>query len=288
MAATMRLHLIVGTLAALATLASARAQDVRIAAPAPTQAEAPLSPEESALLARALRDAGLTDSAPRKPLRRPAFGKRPALAVNRTEQPDGSSKVAVKQPLAPAPGGADLTAAVGADVALAAPPVTTFEPGRPLPGQASNDAGSGAAWASVGMQNLASVDARVDPTADQGRLAGTLQHAMPVGRDLSVTLRDSYSVTQPLSAAVPDPAAPSPATTPAQTFGNERSVKLDVKPTGTRFGAALTTSSADSVTHRTLSAEQKLYGPLHVTTAVTDPGQPTENKSITAGFKLNW
>jgi hypothetical protein len=37
-----------------------------------------------------------------------------------------------------------------------------------------------------------------------------------------------------------------------------------------------------------LSAEQKLYGPLHVTTAVTDLGQTTSNKSITAGFKLNW
>ncbi len=286
----MRLHIIAGTLAALAMLAAARAQDVRIAAPSPAQTEPPLSAEESALLARALSDAGLADAAPRKAWRRPGPNKRPALAVTRSERPDGSSKVAVKQPLTAAPGTADLTAAVGADVALAPPPVTVFEPGRPLPGQASSDAGSGAAWASVGMQNFASLDARVDPTADRGRLAGTLQHAMPVGKDLSVTLRDSYSVTQPLSAAAPGPAAPPSATAsaPAQTFGNERSVKLDVKPTGTSFGAALTTTDGNSVTHRTLSAEQKLYGPLHVTTAVTDLGQASENRSITAGFKLNW
>lgn len=32
-------------------------------------------------------------------------------------------------------------------------------------------------------------------------------------------------------------------------------------------------ASNDPVTHNTLSAEQKLYGPLQVTTAVTDFGQ---------------
>jgi hypothetical protein len=42
------------------------------------------------------------------------------------------------------------------------------------------------------------------------------------------------------------------------------------------------------VTHNTFSAEQKLYGPLQVTTTVTDFGQMTSSKSITAGFKLHW
>ena len=37
-----------------------------------------------------------------------------------------------------------------------------------------------------------------------------------------------------------------------------------------------------------LSAEQKLYGPLQVTTAVTDFGQTSSSKSISAGFKLHW
>jgi hypothetical protein len=40
--------------------------------------------------------------------------------------------------------------------------------------------------------------------------------------------------------------------------------------------------------HNTLSAEQKLFGPLHVTTSVSDLGEATVNKSITAGFKLHW
>jgi hypothetical protein len=31
-----------------------------------------------------------------------------------------------------------------------------------------------------------------------------------------------------------------------------------------------------------------VYGPLHVTTSVTDFGHSTTSKSITAGLKLNW
>jgi hypothetical protein len=50
----------------------------------------------------------------------------------------------------------------------------------------------------------------------------------------------------------------------------------------------MTTASNDPVTHNTFSAEQKLYGPLQVTTTVTDFGQMTSSKSITAGFKLHW
>ena len=39
---------------------------------------------------------------------------------------------------------------------------------------------------------------------------------------------------------------------------------------------------------RALAVPQSLLGPLHVTTAVTDIGKPTESKSIAAGFKFNW
>jgi hypothetical protein len=149
------------------------------------------------------------------------------------------------------------------------------------------------------VPNLASVDARVDPTGDQGKIGGKLSHAVPVGKDLSVTLEDSYSVTESFSpgatAAAPATvsstlAGPPPATaTPSdQVFGTSKSVKFNVAPTGTSFGAGWTTASNDPVAHHTLSADQKLLGPLHVTTSVTDVGQPTENKTITAGFKLNW
>jgi hypothetical protein len=74
----------------------------------------------------------------------------------------------------------------------------------------------------------------------------------------------------------------------SQIFGNEKSVKFNILPTGTMVGAGVVTASNDPVTHNTFSADQKLYGPLHVTTTVTDVGQTTSNKSLTAGFKLNW
>ena len=75
---------------------------------------------------------------------------------------------------------------------------------------------------------------------------------------------------------------------PQPVWSNERGVKFDILPTGTTLAANLVSASNDPVTHNTLSAEQKLFGPLHVTTAVSDLGEATVNKSITAGFKLNW
>lgn len=300
----MRTKIIAGAaltaLACLLGLSPARAQQVRITAPTPAseattettseQPATPLSAEESALLGRVLASDGPAGGAPKQPLRdRPSLnGKPAALAVNRTDRPDGSGTVAVKKPFAMDVGAAALEANVGADVNLAAPPVSTYEPGGPLPGSAAGDAGSGAAWASLGVNNLASVDARVDPTNDQGKLGGTLKRSMPVGKKLSVTVQDSYSVTAPVApqfeTASPVTAAPGT----MQVWNNQKSVKLNVAPTGTTLGAGWATASNDSVAHQTLSVEQKLYGPLHVTTAVTDLGRPSESKSISAGFKLNW
>ena len=154
---------------------------------------------------------------------------------------------------------------------------------------------TGAAWASVGVANIASVDARVDPSSEQGKLGTTLKQSIPLGRRFAVTVQDTYSVTENLSQPSTAPAdmplmALPPAATPAapQVFGNERAVKFNILPTGTTLGAGVTTASNDPVTHNTVSAEQKLYGPLQVTTAVTDFGQATINKKISAGFKLHW
>ena len=296
----------VGAVAAIGWLAmapAARAQDVRITAPAPSAAgsDAPkaLTPEESDMLSRALvfDPAALASNRPPRTLKPRGYSRSAGLDVKNTDKPDGSSSVAVKQPLTiDTP---DIDSNVGADVNVAAQPSSVYQPRGPLPGSTTNDRGSAAAWASIGVRNLASVDARVDPTGDQGKIGGKLSHAVPVGKDLSVTLEDSYSVTESFSpgatAAAPATvsstlAGPPPATaTPSdQVFGTSKSVKFNVAPTGTSFGAGWTTASNDPVAHHTLSADQKLLGPLHVTTSVTDVGQPTENKTITAGFKLNW
>ena len=247
---------------------------------------APLSPEDSALLGNALVfDPGALATAPKKPLRLPGY-RSGAYDITRTQKLDGSTTVVVKQPLQ-----TEWSNSVGADLASSTPTAYPL----PLPTERNNGMPAGAAWASVGVPNLASVDARVDPTNEQGKVGTTIKHSIPFGSRFAVTVQGSYSVTemlgQPSSGlgdlplmTLPAPGAPAA----QQVFGNEKAVKFNILPTGTTLGAGFTNASNDPVTHNTFSADQKLYGPLHVTTAVTDVGQTTSNKSITAGFKLNW
>ena len=252
----------------------------------------PLTPDEAALLGQALLfdPASLVASAPAKPLRLPSLGKPRGLALSRTDRPDGSATVVVKQPLP-----TDWDAKIGADLGLAANPPITYRPDTPL--TVKDDGATGAAWASLGVTDYATVAARVDPSNDQGRLAGTLKRAIPVGADFAVTLENSSSVTEAFGA--PATGAPSglplialPQDTgsaaPSQVWGHQQAVKFDILATGTTLAAGRTSSSTDPVTHNRLSAEQKLLGRLHVTTAVSDLGQPVTNKSISAGFKFNW
>jgi hypothetical protein len=233
----------------------------------------------------------LVVAGPAKPLRLPGLANGKSFEVTRADRPDGSSTVTLKDSLS-----SDWDAKVGADIGLAATPPTTFWSEQPLP-TTLGDRGSGAAWASVGLPNLASIDARLDPSNEQSRLGTTLKHAMPLGSSLSVTLQDRLSLTQALGtpavtaptalvmAAPPPPPAVAP---PAQIWSDQKLVKFDILPTGTSVSAGVASSSIDPVTHNTLSADQKLLGPLHVTTAVTDVGQPTVSKSVSAGLKLTW
>ena len=54
------------------------------------------------------------------------------------------------------------------------------------------------------------------------------------------------------------------------------------------LGAGLNSTSTDPITHNSLSAEQKIYGPLDVKTAVTDIGRAGESRSVSARLKLTW
>ena len=270
------------------TAGPALAQDLGTAADTSTP---PLSPEESIALGNALifDPTTLNAAAPAKPLRLPRQTIQQSFDIKTNEKPDGVSTMTLKQSL-------PYDANIGADLGVASSAPDMYRPGRPLPGSRAEHS-SGAAWASVGvLPNLASVDARVDPTNDQGKLGTTFKRAMPIGNHFSMTLQNSYSVTgtygtpQAGPSDVPlmsIPTAPLGQPTP-QVWGNEKLAKFDVLPTGTTLAAGLASTSLDPVTHNKFSAEQKLYGGLHVTTAVTDVGQPVSNKSISAGFKLKW
>ncbi len=259
--------------------------------PTDTQAEIPLNLDEAAALGNALTfDAtNLSASGPAKSMRLPDLNGPGKFDISHTDQLDGSHKMVLQQPLA----ASEWDAKVGTDLTLAGTPSVSSRPNQPLPlATASQD--SVAAWASVGVPNIASLDARVDPTNDQGKLGTTFKQAIPVGNTFSVTLQNTYSVTEtftsPTTTAsdVPLMAAPVAGPPAPQIWGTEKVVKFSMLTTGTTFGAGVTTASNDPVTHNTFSADQKLYGPLHVTTAVTDFGQPTAGKSLTAAFKLNW
>jgi hypothetical protein len=256
------------------------------------QADAPLTPEQAAALCNALAidPATLADGKPPKPLRLPNIGDSPKFDVSRADKPDGSGTLMVKQPLV-----GDWDAKVGADLDFAAPPPDNYRPGKPLPVTAGRQ-NSGVAWASVGLPNFASLDAQVDRTNDQGKFGTTIKKSITLGGRMSVAVQGSYSVTQTFSAPPATPfdvplmtqPAIALATLPPQIWNNSKVVKLDLLATGTTLSAGLATASNDPVTHNRLSAEQKLNGPLHVTTAVTDVGQPSSNKSIAASLKLNW
>lgn len=277
--------------------AAQQADDATVDAAAPPEdsaaqpPEAPLTPEEAAMLANALTfDPATLDAKPAKSLRLPGSAKGDQVDYSHSAKPDGSGTMAMTKPFA-----GDWDAKVGADVTRTPDPSAGYWPDKPLP-VIGGSQDSGAAWASVGMNNFASVDARVDRGSDQSRLGTTLKRSIPLGGKYAVTLQDTYSVTQSMGSPTATPATiplmTSPAGTAAvptpQVWSNQRSIKFDVASTGTTFGAGIATASNDPVTHNTFSADQKIYGPLHVTTAVTDLGEATSSKSLSAGLKLHW
>jgi hypothetical protein len=215
---------------------------------------------------------------PAHALRVPRLSQPDSLSVSRVDNPDGSSLVAVKRSL---PGAWGTN--VGMDLGMPAPRPASYEPGDLLPGgEAAKPAR--AAWASLGVvPDFATLDARVDPGNDQGRVGTTLQHSLPIGGRFAVTLHDSYGVTGSFATIAPLTAAEV-----APVWSNESGVTLNVLPTGTTFTAAVASVSTDPAMHHSLTADQRIYGPLHVTTSITDPGQADSNKSISAGLKLNW
>lgn len=229
-------------------------------------------------------------STPAKPLKaRPSLFESKSLDVKRNDNPDGTASISINKPL---PTAWDTN--VGSDLGFS-DTTRSFDVTRPMP--AINDQQSRAVWANVAVPDVASINTRVDSGQDQGKLGTSVQRSVPLGERFSVSVQDTYSVTEAygipaVTSPVPLASAPvaSTPTTPGlpQVWGNDRQVKLNVLPTGTTLGAGWTNTTGDPVTHNTFSAEQKVYGALHVTTSVTDIGQPSASKSITAGFKVNW
>lgn len=221
----------------------------------------------------------------------PTFG-------SRTDKADGSSSLTIGRRLP-----TEWETKVGTDVSLAAPAGIAASENL-LRGGSASDRSAGAVWGSLTMPGFrplgfdkTSVEARLDAGKDEGKVGATLSRSVPVNEDLSVTLQNSYSVRQSLATALPSapgvplttaPANTATAATPAPAFALDQAIRLNIDPLGTTFSAGAGSSTTDMQWHNKLSMEQKLIGPLSVTTSVEDAGTAAAKKSITAGFKRVW
>ncbi len=249
----------------------------------PGSAIVPLAPDAQATLSEILNYDPLRPTsappAPKSPPRVRAPNADGPFDWNRVEKLDGSSSVSVKKELPTA-----WDAKIGADFGLGA----QADPSRqPLP--SPKEPNAGAAWAKIRVPGVAMIDARVEPSPDQQRFGTTVSRSLPLGSSYSLTLQNSYTVTESVNAPTAAVAGrPASAAAPAQVWSTDRMVKFSILPTGTSVAAGTTSSSADNVTRSKISAEQKLFEHFNVTTSVTDLGAPSSNKSITAGFKWKW
>jgi hypothetical protein len=197
----------------------------------------------------------------------------PDTIGSRSEKADGSISVSAGRRLP-----IDWDTKVGVDVAAPAPLPDAFA------GQAQ-DRGSG--WANVAVParqlglDKATIDARVDPNADQGRLSTALSRSVPIGDGMSVTLQNGYAVTQSL-------ANPGGVTSATHVFSGDGAVRVEL-PTATALSAGARMSSSDERLLPSVSAEQKLFdSPLSVTGSISQRPTGETYRSIMAGFKKSW
>ena len=201
----------------------------------------------------------------------------------RTEKPDGSVALTIGRRLP-----TDWDTKFGMDAKLS--PEQPSAMADTVAVNPSVTRSTGAVWGSMSGPGVApvifdktTVDARFDPSQEKGEIAATLSRTVPLSGTVSVTLQDKYSVTQSLQSAGATPQPPG-----GSLLQSDRSVRLNLAPTSTTLSAGVVTSNADNQWHNKLSAEQRVIGPLNVTTSITDPGSAASSKSIAAGFKHTW
>ncbi|RKE67729.1 hypothetical protein [Pseudorhodoplanes sinuspersici] len=279
-------HSALGCLLAFATAVSntALAQNVSIIAPAPAESEVIGSPDTYESTGEELPaidwnrvniDAyDLTRSMKARDIRR--NGNTNAPVWDRTENRNGSANVTVKRSLPTA-----LDTKVGVDMVISPSSSAITLPG------AQQQASSGAAWASTALPSFgpwwdqASVNARLDPIADQGRLGTSVSKSMPLNEQMSLTLQSGLGVSQTLASS-------SLGSAPAHMVEADRSAKLSWTPTGTSFIAGSKLSSNDDRWLNSFGAEQNLFGGISVRGTVSETTTGVHDHSLTAGFKRSW
>ena len=163
-------------------------------------------------------------------------------------------------------------------------PGAEFQPDQLATG-AIPDQSTGVAWATITGGQLplgwdkASIETRIDPSQEQGKVGTTLSRSVPVGDEVSVTLENGVSVTRTL----PHVSAP------GQGWASSQALRFNILPTDTSVSVGAGISSTEDKWLRSLSAEQKLFGgPVSVTGSVSETSSGDHSKSLRAGFKRTW
>jgi hypothetical protein len=200
---------------------------------------------------------------------------------------NGASDVSVKQALSPF-----WDARIGADMTVVSQPQTLTS--ADLLRQKSSPDGqpsqsSGTAWAAVTAPGVGSIwdktaiEARVDPSQEQGKLGTSLSKSLPLGDQYSLTLQNGYNIIQQGILPVPGIAAH-----PSRNYQTEQSARLSLADTGTSFIAGQSLSSTEDKWLRRIGAEQKLFGGVTLNGSIGETASGASNKRFSAGFKHSW
>lgn len=225
----------------------------------------------------------LTTSPALKSRAAPRKGSADGATWSSGDRPNGSA-VSVKQSVSPF-----WDMRVGADMTVVRPPSTIAELLAQKASNGGNDPqSSGTAWAAATAPGVGSIwdktglEARVDPSQDQGKLGTALSKELAVGEQYLLTLQNGYNVIQglaPMSGL---------AGHPVHNYETEQSAKFSLTETGTSFSAGQSLSSTDDRWLRKIGAEQKLLGGFNISGSIAETALGPANKSISAGFKQSW
>ena len=136
----------------------------------------------------------------------------------------------------------------------------------------------------AGIWDKTSVDARIDPSADQSRIGTAISKTIPMDNNqYALTVQNGYAVAQPRDTPI---AGLGPRTD--RSVEVDRSAKLEFRDTGTSLIAGQTLSTVDNKWLGHVGAEQKLFGGVSVSGTYAQAADGTDNKSLTAGYKYHW
>lgn len=235
----------------------------------------------------ALVEASVWNRDPVKTLKstQPIHYSEPRTSWSRNVHDDGSAAVAVKRAV-PLPLDASVGVKIGADFNLNESRTSFGDPieSGTIP-FAAPPASNSVAWASIsapgpaGLWDSSVAQARLDPTKDEKQFITSLTKSVPLDHGLSLTLRNGYSVTQPLMSG---------GAAPAQTYTIDNSARLRLVGEGTSFIVGQNFSSADDRWLNKIGAEQKLFDSVTVNGTISETATGGTGKSIGAAFKRSW